>query len=184
MPAALEPTLLTRDSFALIRDEPNRHELIRGELVTMPPPSTNHGYYASNINIALGWHVQSNKLGVVLAAETGFLIESDPDTVRAPDVAFIRADRWPAGGVAGYFVGAPDFVVEVLSPSDNAFDVENKIDAWLDAGARLAWLVNPRRRTVIAHRPGLPPTLFCAGQSVPADDVVPGFSMNVNDIFE
>jgi Uma2 family endonuclease len=174
---------LTWREFAAIRDEPNRHELIRGELVTMPPPHTNHGYYASNIHIPLGAHVKRAKLGAVFASETGFMIEEAPDTVRAPDVSFIRADRWPAGGVEGYFIGAPDFVVEVLSESDTVFDIEEKIDAWIAAGARLAWLINPKRKTVTIYRPGRVPELFTQGQLLDASDVVAGFTLPLDDIF-
>ncbi|MFT3785778.1 MAG: glycine cleavage system protein GcvH [Tepidisphaeraceae bacterium] len=136
--------LLTWHEFAALRDPPNRHELIRGEVVTMPPPHTYHGFYSNNVQTPLSVHVRGRKLGVVLGSETGFLIEQNPDTVRAPDVAFISAARWPAEPFSGYFRGAPDFAVEVLSENDKVFDVDEKIDAWLKAGCKLVWLVNPR----------------------------------------
>ncbi|MFT3788845.1 MAG: Uma2 family endonuclease [Tepidisphaeraceae bacterium] len=175
--------LLTWREFAAIRDEPNRHELIRGELVTLPPPHTNHGYYGQNISGPLHAHVRKHKLGVVFLSETGFLIEEDPDTVRAPDVSFLLAERWPAGGVEGYFRGAPDFVVEVLSDTDVVFEVEAKMDGWLNAGTQLAWLVNPRRKTVTVYRPNLVPSLVTQGQTLDAGTVVAGFTLPLDDIF-
>ncbi len=93
-------------------------ELIAGELVMMSPAGFDHGRFASRIVTALENHVSRQGLGIVTTAEAGFQLARDPDTVRAPDVAFVRADRIPPGGVKGYFQGAPDLAVEVVSPSD------------------------------------------------------------------
>ena len=176
--------LIAWQEFSEIKDEPNRHELIRGELVTMPPPHTFHGFYANRLALKLGTHVERHRLGVVLAAETGFLIETDPDTVRAADVAFVAAARWPTKPFEGYFRGAPDFVAEVLSQSDVMLDVDTKIDAWLAAGTKLLWLVNPKRKSVTAFRPGGPPALLVGTELADAGDVVTGFSLSVSEIVE
>src|SRR5207253_9652908 len=98
-------------------DDGLRHELIRGELKKMPPPGHVHGRVAMKFGWRLAQHVETKNLGNVYAAETGFLLETDPDTVRAPDCAFVSRDRLAAiGDVEGYLPGAPDLAVEVISP--------------------------------------------------------------------
>ena len=176
--------MTTWQEFSAIRDEPNLHELIRGEVLTMPPPQSEHGRIVNNINIPLGAHVKKRQLGIVFAAETGFLLETDPDTVRAPDVSFVSRSRLPSGKLTGYFEGAPDFLVEVLSPSDTVFAVEDKIDAWLAAGAKLIWLVNPRNETVTAYRPGRPSELFDKARILDASDIVDGFTLTTSEVFD
>ncbi len=101
-------------------------ELVGGELMMMSPAGFNHGGIAGNIGLALAAFVKPRRLGVVATAEPGFQIAHDPDTVRAPDVAFVRAERIPPGGVKGYFQGPPDIAVEVVSPNDRASDVMAK----------------------------------------------------------
>lgn len=175
---------MTWQEFSAIQDEPNQHELIRGEVITMPPPKPEHGYIVNNINGPLFTHVKRNGLGFTFAAETGFILETDPDTVRAPDVCFVERGRFPGGRPGKDYVrGAPEFLVEVLSPSDTAFGAEEKVEAWLVGGARLVWLVNPKRSTVTVYRPGQPPALFVEGQTLDASDVVSGFTLPVAEIF-
>lgn len=178
--------LMTWQEFMALPHDGQRHELVRGEVVTMPPAHTNHGYYGGNIAAALHVHVKARKLGRVYGAEAGYLLESDPDTVRAADVSFIAAARKPADLPDGeYFRGAPDLVVEVLSTHDKALDAEEKVDAWLAAGTRLVWVVNPRRKSVTAHAgAGASPQTFRVGDTLDAGDVVPGFTLPVAAIFE
>jgi Uma2 family endonuclease len=112
---------------------PNRHELVKGELLTMPLAGAQHGAVAMNLSILLGIHVKTNNLGTVFAAETGFKLESDPDTVLGPDISFIARAR--VGTLAkGYYAGPPDLAVEVLSPSDRRTRVERKASTWLSLG--------------------------------------------------
>jgi len=108
-------------------DDGFRYELIRGELKKMPPPGHVHGRVAMKFGWRLAQHVETKNLGNVYAAETGFLLETDPDTVRAPDCAFVSRDRLAAiGDVEGYLPGAPDLAVEVISPGDTYTEVEEK----------------------------------------------------------
>ncbi len=160
-----------------------RCELVRGELMMMSPAGFEHGRIVSRINARLERYVEKHKLGIVTGAETGFRIGSDPDTVRAPDVAFIRADRLPAEPLMGYFPGAPDLAVEVLSPGDRASEVLAKVESWLDAGCSAVWVIDPARCNVSAYRRG-DETTFLEGSDELADEgVLPGFKLSVAQLF-
>jgi len=124
--AVLTPPVTANDLFEM-PDDGNRYELVKGELRMAPPPGSEHGKITMNLAAPLHQHVKSHTLGVVYAAETGFRLESDPDTVRAPDIAFVRAERVKA--ITGYLSGSPDLVVETLSPTDRIHDVEEKVAA-------------------------------------------------------
>lgn len=150
----------------------------------MAPAGFNHGAVTINLAYRIADQVRKAKLGVVLGAETGFLLRRDPDTVRAPDIAFVRADRLPAGPrPEAYFPGAPDLAVEVISPGDRLTDVEEKVDEYLAAGSREVWVVNPARRTVTVHRPGQNPVVLREAETVTGGDVLPGFECPLAEIF-
>jgi len=165
--------------------EANLHhcELIRGELVMMSPAGFDHGGIAGNIALALGVFVKPRFLGTVVTAETGFRIARDPDTVRAPDVAFVRADRIPPGGVKGFFQGPPDIAVEVVSPNDRASEVTAKAQDWLQAGCPLVWVVDPETRTVSVYRSRKEIAILTAADTLTGGDVLPEFSVLVAEIF-
>lgn len=165
-------------------DDGFRHELVRGELRKMTPAGFAHGAIVANMTGPLMLHVKAHALGVVCGAETGSRIGSDPDTVLAPDVAFVRRDRLPPSGLpAGYWPGAPDLAVEVLSPSDTVFEVDEKVAAWLEAGTVAVWVANPQRRVVTIHRSAAAPRILSEADTLTGDDVVAGFQMLVADIF-
>ena len=176
---------MTADDMWRKPDDGLRHELVRGELTMMTPAGGRHGKIAMAIGRILSTHVNANTLGEVVAAETGFIIARNPDTVRAPDVAFITKEHVPAGGLpVGFIPFAPDIAVEVLSPSDTQLDVEEKIDQWLQAGTALVWVINPRGRTVTVHRTGRDPRVLRENDLLSGEDVCPGFSVKVADLFE
>jgi Uma2 family endonuclease len=158
-------------------------ELIEGELVMMSPAGFDHGRFASRIVAALENHVSQLALGIVTTAEAGFQLTRDPDTVRAPDAAFVRADRVPPGGVKGYFQGAPDLAVEVVSPSDRPDEVAAKVQDWLAAGCSTVWVVEPYDRTVCIHRNDKPEAILSANDMLNGGNILPGFSMPVAKIF-
>ncbi|HUT36780.1 MAG TPA: Uma2 family endonuclease [Planctomycetota bacterium] len=157
-------------------------ELVRGELIMVSPAGYAHGSIAGRITRALANFVEAKGLGDVLSAEPGFLIARDPDTVRAPDVAFVRADRIPAGEKARFFEGAPDLAVEVLSPNDRASEVNAKVQDWLDAGCPMVWVVDPATRTVSVYRGRTEIAVLGATDTLSGGDVLPGFTLPVADI--
>ena len=134
-------------------DDGSRYELVRGELRTMKPAGHPHGRVAMRIAWPLAQHVEERGLGTVYAAETGFLRARDPDTVRAPDAAFVRREHVEeVGETEGYWPGAPDLAVEVVSPGDAYTEVEGKVAEWLRSGARMVIVVDQSNRAVKIHR--------------------------------
>jgi Uma2 family endonuclease len=158
-------------------------ELIEGELVMMSPAGFDHGGIAGNIATELGWFVKQGRLGLVLTADPGFQIARNPDTVRAPDVAFVRADRIPPGGETGFFQGPPDIAVEVISPSDRAREVAAKSQDWLEAGCLLVWVIDPATRTVSVYCTGREIAVLTEADTLTGGDVLPGFAVPVAEIF-
>jgi Uma2 family endonuclease len=127
---------------------------------------------------------RKNKIGTVYAAETGFQLRENPDTVRAADAAFIAQGRIPADGEPeGYWAIAPDLVVEVVSPSDSASEVQNKVTDWLDAGCRLVWVVYPDTTTITEYRSLTEVRVLTAEQSLDGGDVLPGLTCPIGEIF-
>lgn len=177
-------TLITADELLNMPDDGYSYELIKGELVRMAPAGSEHGATIMNIGIPLGQFVKKHALGVVFGAETGFKIHSDPDTVRALDVAFINRDRIPESGLPkGYWPGAPDLAVEVISPGDTYSEVEDKVLEWIDAGTRLVIVANPRNRTLKVHRSRTEMILLMESDEFDGGDVVPGFRVRVSELF-
>jgi Uma2 family endonuclease len=175
---------MTAEELLRMPDDGFRYELIEGELRKMSPAGSEHGLVAVRITWRLAEHVESRGLGAVFAAETGFRISSDPDTVRAPDVAFVSQSRLDqAGEVKGYWPGAPDLAVEVVSPNDLYLEVDEKAAAWLAAGSRLVLVLNPRRRTAALYRSPASIALLDADAVLDLDEVVPGFRVAVKDLF-
>lgn len=177
-------TLTTADELLRMPDDGYRYELIKGELVRMAPAGFEQGTIVANFTVALGRHVKANKLGVMAGAETGFRITSDPDTVRAPDLAFVSQARIPESGIPkSFWPGAPDLAVEVISPGDTYTEVEDKVEEWLDAGTRMVIVVNPRNRTLKVHLSRTEVTLLLEADELDGGDVVPGFRVKVSELF-
>jgi Uma2 family endonuclease len=160
-----------------------RSELVLGELIMMSPAGFEHGRVVTAITRPLANFVYEHSLGVVTGAETGFRIASDPDTVRAPDVGFVVRARLPEVKTTGYFPGPPDLAVEVLSPNDRPQDVAAKVQQWLDTGTQVVWLTDPAAQTVTIHRNNTAPQLLANRETVTAEEVLPGFSLAVGEIF-
>ena len=151
----------------------------------MSPGSFRHGAVIANISGPLIQFVKAHRLGVVVGAETGFKLASDPDTVLGPDVAFVLKKRIPAKGIEkGFFPGPPDLAVEVMSPSDTAEEVEEKVRIYLDAGPRMVLVANPKLRTLTVYRSLKKIRILTSADTFDGDDLIPGFRIPVAEIFE
>lgn len=174
---------MTAEELLAMPDDGFRYELVRGELVKMSPAGRVHGKRGNRVNVSLSLYVYENNLGETYLADTGFHLETDPDHVLAPDVAFVSREREEATLEAdGFFPGPPDLAVEVISPSDRLAEVADKVAEWLAAGTRMVVVVNPRNRTVQAHTSdGV--TELTEQDTLNGGDVVPGWRLPVADIF-
>ena len=173
----------TAEQLAAMPDDGNRYELVKGVLHMMSPAGRRHGRVAARLNAWVTVHVDQRDLGETYAAETGFLIQRHPDTVRAPDVAFVSRDRL-AGRPddIGFLPLAPDFVAEVVSPNDQPRNVEAKSRAWIDAGVRVVLVIDPQTSTVREYRSGSAPRTYSSGL-VDLGDILPGFQLDVTELF-
>jgi Uma2 family endonuclease len=161
-----------------------RHTLVKGELRTMPPAGGEHGSIAMHLGASLYQAVTAQNLGRVYGAETGFLLASSPDTVLAPGVAFVHGE-WlvQMADITGFIPDAPDLAVEVISPSDACTEVEEKVTLWLQYGTRMVVVVNSRRRSVTVYRADRPVHFLSEQDELSGNDVVPGWSMHIRDLF-
>jgi Uma2 family endonuclease len=172
---------MTVEEFMNIDDDDRyRHELIKGELLTMPSPKPLHGRVVANLSFLLLQYARPKRLGDI-HAESGYHLEHDPDTVLGPDVSFVSAERVDRTD-EHYYEGPPDLAVEVLSPSDRKGYVERKLAIYLERGARSVWLVDPRRRTVEVVS-SLDNRRLLHEDDELVDDTVPGFRVKVSEIF-
>lgn len=184
MSTAADP-MTADDLFALPNNGRHRYRLIAGELRTMAPAGSEHGHRAQSLGAILWEFVRKHHLGATFAAETGFLIQRDPDTVLAPDASFVRKERIPTSGLPiGFFPGPPDLAAEIISPSERQSDIDEKVELWLNSGVRLLWLVHPRRRTVTVYRTLTDVKLLTETDTLDGGDVLPGFACRVGEIFE
>ncbi|MEI8194503.1 MAG: Uma2 family endonuclease [Phycisphaerae bacterium] len=177
--------LLTIEDVWKMPDNGGHIELICGELHPMSPANSLHGKLAMTLGAAIHQFARGNALGVVVSAETGFIITRNPDTLLAPDAAFIRRDRIPADGLSDkFFDGPPDLAVEIMSPHDSWQEVEHKTDLYINAGTRLVWIVNPKAKSVTVYQPGGQIKLLRAPDALSGEDVLPGFTLPIAEIFE
>lgn len=175
---------VTADELLAMPDDGFCYELVKGELIRMSPTGLRHGGITVNLTLLVGLYVKDHRLGKVYAAETGFKLESNPDTVRAPDISFItRGKLESTGETKGYWPGAPDLVVEVTSPSDRVGKVEKKVREWLQFGARMVWVVSPELRTITVYRSLNDIVVLTENDTLDGGEVIPGFAVPVAEIF-
>ena len=150
----------------------------------MDPSGSRSSLTTGRISRRLGSFVEAHALGLTGDADWGFKLTSDPDIVRAPDVAFVRVDRIPAEGVPpGFWPGAPDLAVEVVSPSDRIADVLEKVQDYLAFGTRLVWVVDPEARKAMIFRRDSPPEVVGPDGELNGEDLVPGFVLRLADVW-
>ncbi len=177
-----DTTVMTAEDLWQLPDDGMKHELVRGELRTTTPPGYEHGWVGLRIARLLGAHADERELGDV-TGEVGFKLPTEPETVRAPDVAFVARERIEAvGRPRKYFEGAPDLALEVVSPHDTSTDVHEKALDWLAAGTRLVLVVHPGPRTVTAYRSANDIRILGDDDTLEASDVVDGWAVRVGDL--
>lgn len=182
--------LMTADELLDMPENEVRYELVRGELVSRQWAGVRYAIASSNLLFSLGMHVRENKLGTTYPANTGFQIESNPDHVRAPSVAFVNSKRMKLVKRdfetyrERYFPGAPDLAVEVVIPSDTYFYIEDKVADWLNTGTRMVIVVNADLQTAAVYRSPTDAIVLTEADTLDGGDVVPGWSMPVSEIFE
>jgi Uma2 family endonuclease len=172
---------ITAEELLRIPSEADLLELIDGEIRTLPFNGGRHGLIAARAGLSLGAYVKQHGLGVAVAAGTGFLIRRNPDTVRTADVAFVRTDRW--NNPEGFFEGAPDLVIEVISPNETYTAVTGKIRDWLKSGAELVIVNDPGRQSAEIHRSLTESVRIDINGSLDGGTVVPGWTLPLRDLF-
>ena len=176
--------LLTAEELHHLSSQDIRGELLRGILYETQPTGIRHGKTVVRLIVLLAGIVEPRQMGTLVASDTGFLLEKEPDTVREPDVAFISAQRLSLDeDVTGYFEGPPDLAVEIASPSDSPRQLFDKARMWISFGVPLVWTVDPDARTLDVHRPNQPLIRLSADDTLDGGQVLPGFTCTVGDIF-
>jgi len=176
--------LVTANDLLMLEGSGKSTELVRGRLIVREPSGTYHGRVQGILHVLVGSFVRAHDLGAVFGQDTGFKIASDPDTVRAPDVAFVDRTRGAQIPRRGYAALAPDLVAEILSPDDRPGEVLAKVGEWLEAGVRLAWVIDPDRRVASVYRADGSVMTVSSDADVDGEAVVPGFSFRLSELFE
>ena len=181
--SAIQQIYVTADEFYAMPEDGFKYELVRGELVKMPPAGFEHGDIGSEINMHLRSHVKKMRLGRVLVSDTGYQLAADH--VLAPDVSFVSDSRLPASGSPeGFFRGAPDLAVEVISPSEREQHIAQKVADYLSYGCKMVVVVRPRTRRVEVHLPSRETQILEPGDVLDGGTAVPGWQLPIADIFE
>jgi Uma2 family endonuclease len=181
---ATPPKLLTAEEYAALPDDGRITELVKGVIVEMPRPETDHGYVCSNFAFHLNLYVRQHDLGRVVTNDSGVVTERGPDTVRGPDVAFYSYDRVPRGPRPRGYWPAPELTVEVRSPSERTGRVLAKVGEYLSAGVRVVLVAWPEQTTVMAYSEEFFNRSFGAGEDLTLPELFPDFRVPVRSLFE
>lgn len=174
---------MTVEQFWKLCGDGRGRELVAGEVVEVAPGSVEHGRVALTAAFPLQVFLREHPIGEILGNDTGFLLSRNPDIVRGPDIAFVRRERLANLPREGFFPGAPDLAVEVVSPNDLAQEVERKVQDYLTAGAALVWVLYPETRHVMVYRPGGEARVLSRKDALEGADVLPGFTCKVEELF-
>ncbi len=188
MSAVLESTqtkLVTADELFTMPDTERGCELVRGKIIKYMPAGNLHGIIALKIGRIVGNFVEDNDLGVVIAAETGFLISRNPDTVRAPDAAFISNEKLAEYGITEkFFPDAPDLAIEVVSPNDKKREIEDKVQDYLAAKVKLVWIIYPQKQIVAVHRQSKVVSILFETDELEGEEILPNFKFPLEKLFK
>lgn len=188
MSTAVSPKLMTLDELLALPDDGMDRELIRGEIRERPMTRRNRFHAASESRVThllRSWlEQQPEPRGEVYSGEVGCILRRNPDTTVGIDVAYFSAQTVANQTADTTMVeGAPVLAVEILSPSDKQEEIAEKVDAYLEFGVALVWVVDPHFQTVTVHRSDAAPELFNIQQQVSADPFLPGLTISVNDLY-
>ncbi len=177
--------LLTAEALADLPAKPGvRYELREGKLVEMPGAGGIHAALVVRLVLLLHQFVTSRRIGFVFGDGLGYILRRAPDTVRIPDVSVVRRERVPAGGVPeGYWPGAPDLAVEIVSPHDRAEEVHERVRDYLGAGTALVWVLWPKSRAVTVYRADGTARELGPEDALDGEAVLPGFQVRVSELF-
>jgi Uma2 family endonuclease len=183
MNAVATKTIYTPEDLLAMPDEKN-YELVDGHLVERKM-STLSSWVAGELHGEIRNYCRANPYGWAFPEGTGYQCFPDaPAKVRKPDVSFIREERLPASAATeGYSLIAPDLAVEVISPNDAAWEIDEKVAEWLEVGVPLVWVVHPRARAVRIHRASGPVSWLRAEDELSGEEMLPGFRCPVAALF-
>lgn len=176
--------LYTVEDLLEMEDDGCRHEIISGELVSMPPTNEEHGVFVWRMSGLLYAHHQVFPEFVCFTGDTGIHLSQDPDILLAPDLTIVRSDNLsPDSPQRTFSTTVPDLVVEVISPSERLGRINDKISAYLNAGVRLIWLVNPANRSITVHSPDQRTRILEGDDVLDGGDVLPEFRLPLDELF-
>ncbi len=181
--ATAKRTYTVDEFWQLCHQTDKRLELVKGALRELAPANFEHGLVTGKLQVLVGQFVMSQRLGYVVAAETGFVLSEQPATVRVPDMAYVSRERVKESHIERFADFAPDLVAEVVSPSDTFSSVAEKVEDWLNAGVRLVWVIDPVTQTVRVYRTGQPTQVLREQDTLSGEDVLPGFACKVSEVF-
>jgi Uma2 family endonuclease len=161
-----------------------RTELVKGELVRMAPTGHPHGYIEVNFSATLHTFVRRRKLGRVLSGEVGIYTGRDPDTVRGADVAYISNERLAQVQSHSYLDVAPELIVEVMSPDDRWYDINDKLTEYFGIGVQVVWVADPQRKQVHVYRSLTEIEILSVEDTLSGGEILPGFDVAVAELFE
>jgi Uma2 family endonuclease len=178
-------TRMTPEDLWRLGDDDVRRELVNGEVIEMTPAGGLHGETVARITLPLMEYIREHRIGRVVTGDVGFVLAlpDDPHRVRAPDAAFIASARLPGRMPVTFVPGPPDLAIEVLSPSDNPVDVQQKVRDYLEAGTRLVWIVAPQANSVTVYRPDGSARLVCSPEALDGEEVMPGLTISLAELF-
>lgn len=182
---AIEHNTMTADELLKMPHNGLRYELVKGELFQMSPAGSRHGLIAARICASLLHFIEQNNLGNVYAAKTGFMLATNPDTVRAPDASFVTRERAEEmGETTGFFPGPPDLAVEVISPIDTYTEVADKALDWLRSGTQLVIVLDPAKKNATIYRDLDDIVMLTSDQTLEIPDLLPNWSLALKDLFK
>jgi len=180
---SVKQQLVTAEELYEMPEVPGKsRELVDGEVVEVSPVKLRHGLITGLVYDALKHHVRQHNLGLVIGDNFGYVLKRDPDTMRVPDVSFLARDRAP--DLDRFGEGPPTIAVEVISPTDRASDIQERVRDYLQAGTLQVWILWPRSRSMSVYRPDADTLELGSEGYLDGGDALPGFSVRVGDLFD